>query len=77
MVNEVNTTLAHKNISVELTEKAVARVVRAGYDARLGARPMRRVLQKAVEDVVANRILSGQIQPGDHVLLDEADLALA
>ena len=76
MVSEVNTTLSHKNISVELTPKAVARVVSAGYDARLGARPMRRVLQKAVEDVVANRILSGQIQPGDHVILDEADLAL-
>ena len=76
MVSEINTTLAHKNISVELTPKAIGRIVSAGYDARLGARPMRRVLQKAVEDVVANRILSGQVQPGSHVILDEPDLAL-
>ena len=37
---------------------------------------MRRVLQKAVEDPIANKILSGDVKPGDHVVLDETDLLL-
>lgn len=76
MVGEINKTLANQNITVELTPAAVAKVVAAGYDARLGARPMRRTLQRAVEDTVANQILSGQIQPGTRVTLDEPDLQL-
>ncbi|HUD05603.1 MAG TPA: AAA family ATPase [Candidatus Saccharimonadales bacterium] len=76
MMNEVNVTLSNKNISVELTDRAINKIVSAGYDARLGARPMRRVLQKAVEDVVANKILKGEIKSGDHVTMDEADLSL-
>jgi ATP-dependent Clp protease ATP-binding subunit ClpC len=74
MMQEVNRTLANQNIVVELTDAAVQKIVAMGYDARLGARPMRRVLQHAVEDSVANRILSGQIKPGDHVRMDEPDL---
>lgn len=74
MMNQVNKTLSSQNISVELTEAAVNKVVEAGYDPRLGARPMRRVLQRAVEDSIAQRILQKQILPGDHVKLDAKDL---
>lgn len=74
MMNEVNTTLSNQNISVELTPSAAKAIAEAGYDPRLGARPMRRELQRAVEDSIAARILSGQARPGDHVILDAADL---
>jgi len=50
--------------------------VTAGNDPRLGARPMRRTLQRAVEDVVAQKILKSEAQAGDHVILDAPDLAL-
>jgi len=76
MMKEVNQTLSNQKIVIELTDGAVAKIVEAGYDARLGARPMRRVLQHAVEDPVANKILSGQIKPGDSVKIDESDLKL-
>lgn len=74
MMGEVNTTLANQNISVELTPAAAKAIAEAGFDPRLGARPMRRELQRAVEDSIAARILSGQTRPGDHVVLDAADL---
>jgi len=76
MMQEVNQTLANQKIVIELTDAAVRKIVETGYDARLGARPMRRVLQHAVEDTVANQILGGQIKPGDHVRLDESDLKI-
>lgn len=76
MLVEINQTLAKQNISVELTLAAVQKIVLAGNDPRLGARPMRRTLQKAVEDVVAKHILEQTAQAGDHIILDAPDLAL-
>jgi ATP-dependent Clp protease ATP-binding subunit ClpC len=74
MLQEVNQTLSQQNIKVELTPAAIQKIVAEGNDPALGARPMRRTLQRAVEDVVAKRILQGQAQPGSTVQLDEADL---
>lgn len=76
MMREINQTLDNQNITVELTPAAIQKVVEAGYDPRLGARPMRRALQRAVEDTVAKRILSHEIAAGDHVMLDVGDLTL-
>lgn len=75
MLGGINQTLSNQNISVELTPAAIAQIVRVGYDARLGARPMRRALQRAVEDSIAGRILRGETRPGDHVVLDDKDLS--
>ena len=74
MLTDVNKTLANQNISVELTETAIKSIVEHGNDPRLGARPMRRALQRAVEDVVAKKILSGEVHPGSSVTLDASDL---
>ncbi len=76
MLNQINQTLSNQNISVELTKAAVNKIVEAGYDPRLGARPMKRVLQSAVEDSIARHILQKQILPGDHVRLDASDLEM-
>ena len=76
MMKEVNGTLASQNITIELTEAAARKIVEVGYDPRLGARPMRRTLQRAVEDVVAQKILRGDLHPGDHAALDISDLSL-
>jgi ATP-dependent Clp protease ATP-binding subunit ClpA len=74
MMSDINKTLANQNISVELTPEGSSQIVKAGYDPRLGARPMRRMLQRTVQDLIAARILSGQVNPGDHVVLDAADI---
>ncbi len=76
MLNDINHTLAAQNISTELTDAAIAKIVAAGNDPRLGARPMRRMLQKAVENTVAEKILRGGARPGDHLKLDVNDLAI-
>jgi ATP-dependent Clp protease ATP-binding subunit ClpA len=77
MIQGINKTLATQNISVQLTDDAVYKIVEIGNDPRLGARPMRRALQRAVEDGIANRILMGQAQAGDHITLDVGDLTLS
>ncbi|MCA9325868.1 ATP-dependent Clp protease ATP-binding subunit [Candidatus Saccharibacteria bacterium] len=76
MLNEVNQTLSQQQISVELSDAAVQKIVEVGNDPRLGARPMRRAMQRAVEDVVAQKILKQEAQPGDHIALDASDLSL-
>jgi ATP-dependent Clp protease ATP-binding subunit ClpC len=76
MVSEINGTLANQNISIELTSAATDKIVEQGNDPRLGARPMRRMLQRAVEDVVAQKILKGEAHPGEHLTLDVGDLAI-
>lgn len=76
MINDVNKNLSKQNVSVKLTDAALAQLVKAGYDPEFGARPMRRTIQKMVEDNVANRILSGQAKPGATITLDVSDLAL-
>jgi len=76
MINEVNKNLAKQNISVSVTDAALAALVHAGYDPEFGARPMRHVIQKAVEDVVATKILEGSVQPGGTLHLDVDDLKL-
>lgn len=77
MMHEVNSTLAPQNIVVELTPAAAHKIAEAGYDPRLGARPLRRALQRTVEDTIAARILGNQTHPGDHVVLDASDLKIA
>lgn len=75
MMGEVNRTLEDQQISVELTPEAAQLLVSEGYDARLGARPLRRVVQRRVEDAVANLILGGQAKAGDHLVLSPEQLA--
>jgi ATP-dependent Clp protease ATP-binding subunit ClpC len=76
MLGGINKTLSTQNISVELTDAAIQKIVEVGNDPRLGARPMRRALQRAVENTVAGHILRGEAKPGDHLTLDAADLTL-
>ena len=64
MIGSVNRTLAVQKISIEVALDAKEYLVEAGYDPRLGARPMRRVVQRAVESTVARQMLGGVVQPG-------------
>ncbi|MCC7289289.1 AAA family ATPase [bacterium] len=74
MVGNLNKTLSAQNISVELTADALQMIVQVGYDPRLGARPMRRALQKYVENTLSRKILTGEAQPGARLTLSAADL---
>ncbi|HYH74869.1 MAG TPA: AAA family ATPase [Candidatus Saccharimonadales bacterium] len=74
MLKGVNETLAPQHISVQLTPEALKIIVHAGYDPEFGARPMRRIIQKTVENAIAVKILQGQAQPGSVITLDVADV---
>jgi ATP-dependent Clp protease ATP-binding subunit ClpC len=73
MINSVNKTLSLQKVSVSVADDAKEYLVAAGYDPRLGARPMRRVVQRAVENTVAKLMLSGSVQPGSviEITLDQ------
>ena len=71
----VNKTLAVQKVSVEVEPAAKQLLVEQGYDPRLGARPMRRVVQKAVENTVAKQMLSGSVASGDTITITEAQVA--
>jgi ATP-dependent Clp protease ATP-binding subunit ClpC len=65
----VNKTLAIQKVSVEVDQDAKSVLVDKGYDPRLGARPMRRIVQKAVENTVAKQMLSGLVKPGSKIVI--------
>jgi ATP-dependent Clp protease ATP-binding subunit ClpC len=76
MIGEVNKNLAHQNISVSLTDEALNKIAIAGYDPQFGARPMRHIIQRTVEDVVATKILKGEAAPGSKIVLSVDDMML-
>lgn len=67
MIKGVNKTLSLQKVSVNVASDAKEYLVENGYDPRLGARPMRRVVQKAVENTVAKQMLEGNVEPGSVV----------
>jgi len=65
--------LADRKISIELTDKAKELLFTEGYDVQYGARPLKRAIQRLVQDPLALKILDGEVLHGDHVVVD-ADL---
>jgi len=64
--------LEDRKFSVELTEEAKLFLVETGYDPSFGARPLKRAIQRYIEDPLALEILEGNFQEGDHILVDKA-----
>lgn len=63
-------TMAQMNLSLEVTEAAVAHLAESGFDKSYGARPVRRAIQTQIEDELADRLLQGEIAAGDRVKVD-------
>ena len=61
---------------LEVSDEAVEYLANAGYDPQYGARPLRRAIQRLLEDPLSERLLAGEIEPGQHVRVDLADGAL-
>jgi ATP-dependent Clp protease ATP-binding subunit ClpB len=70
MLRDLNDRLADRKITVTLTDAARARVAEIGYDPTYGARPLRRAIQKHLQDPLALHILKGEFREGDSVLVD-------
>jgi ATP-dependent Clp protease ATP-binding subunit ClpC len=68
--------LADRRVSLEVDDEAKAWLVHAGYDPVYGARPLRRVIEKHVENPLSSRLLGGEIKEGDRVTVTVRDGAL-
>jgi ATP-dependent Clp protease ATP-binding subunit ClpB len=69
-LEDVRRLLADRKISIELTDAAKELLFTQGYDANFGARPLKRAIQKLVQDPLALKILDGEILHGDHIVVD-------
>jgi ATP-dependent Clp protease ATP-binding subunit ClpC len=70
MLGEVSERLAERDITLALTEAAKHELVREGYDRVYGARPLRRTVERRIENPLSRRILAGDFSDGDHVVAD-------
>jgi ATP-dependent Clp protease ATP-binding subunit ClpC len=70
MIDKLDERLRDKDMGVELTTAAKALLAKKGYDPVLGARPLRRTIQREIEDPMSEKILFGELRPGQLVLVD-------
>jgi ATP-dependent Clp protease ATP-binding subunit ClpA len=73
LIADLDRRLAGQEIVLELTPSARALIVREGTDPAYGARPLKRTIQRLVENPLARAIVAGEFRPGDHITAD-ADL---
>jgi ATP-dependent Clp protease ATP-binding subunit ClpC len=73
----VNKNMALQKITVQVEDEAKRLLVEKGYDPRLGARPMRRMVQRTVENLVAKTMLGGEVAPGSVIAITKADIEQA
>lgn len=67
MLNQLTGRLADNKITAEFSDEAIDKIASEGFDPVYGARPIRRVIQSGVEDMIAERMLEGKIKSGDKV----------
>ncbi|MFA5076422.1 MAG: ATP-dependent Clp protease ATP-binding subunit [Patescibacteria group bacterium] len=70
MLKKVAKSLEVKGIGLEFTDAAIEELAVAGFDPQFGARPLRRVIQDKVSNILANLTISGKIQRKDRIILD-------
>lgn len=73
MVVSLTKRLKEQDISLHLTESAIDKIGEEGYDPQYGARPIRRAIQKHIEDRLSEELLMGNIQKGQDVFIDYVD----
>ncbi|MGB9561230.1 MAG: hypothetical protein ACPL6C_00295, partial [bacterium] len=71
-IADINNRMIHRNLVIQLTPSAREWLAKKGYDPQLGARPLKRTLQKYIEDRVAEKLLAGEI-PWDSVVVVDLD----
>src|SRR5277367_995152 len=70
LLKNVEQLLAERKITLQLTPPAMELLLKDGFDPAYGARPLRRTIQRLIQDPLAMQILEGGILPGDHVVVD-------
>jgi ATP-dependent Clp protease ATP-binding subunit ClpC len=65
--------LRAQDIEVEVTDEALALLAEVGFDPEFGARPLRRTIQRRVDNDLSRMVLEGSLNPGDKVIIAEED----
>jgi ATP-dependent Clp protease ATP-binding subunit ClpC len=73
LLDRLSRRLRAQRIEVEFSEEAVRLLAREGFDPEFGARPLRRTIQRRVENELSRMVLGGSVQPGDKVIVGVAD----
>jgi ATP-dependent Clp protease ATP-binding subunit ClpC len=73
MVEELRKRLNEQGIDFEISESAKTYLSKQGYEPAYGARPLRRAIQKYIEDRLSEELLKGTIAKGDFLKIDEKD----
>lgn len=73
MIKNLNKRLSEKSITLTLTKNALDYIINEGYDVEYGARPLRRIVQRKIEDKLSEEMLLGNINDGDNLKADEKD----
>ncbi len=76
MIKDLATRLAERKLTIELTDRAKSWLAKEGYDPQYGARPLRRVIERQVENPLSTKILRGDLKEGDSVLVDVGEEGL-
>ncbi len=77
LLRRLNERLKEQELHLELTPAAREYLARKGFDPLMGARPLRRVIQKELENRLSEKILRGEVQPGDRIQVDVGEEGLA
>ncbi|MBW7884669.1 MAG: AAA family ATPase [Caldilineaceae bacterium] len=70
LMKDIGQRMDELGFTVEMTEAAADHIATVGYDPNYGARPLRRLLQRQVENELSKRLLKGEYKTGDHVVVD-------
>ncbi|NLN21817.1 MAG: ATP-dependent Clp protease ATP-binding subunit ClpC, partial [Syntrophomonadaceae bacterium] len=70
MLKNISKRIAEFGLHLEFTQEAKEFLVKEGYDPTFGARPLRRVIQRMVEDELSEELLAGRFKSGDEILVD-------
>jgi len=70
MVTQLEKRLSEQDIHISLTPKAIKKIAKEGYDPEYGARPIRRAIQKNIEDLLSEEILRGNVIKGQAISID-------
>ncbi|CAB4550938.1 MAG: AAA domain-containing protein [Actinobacteria bacterium] len=69
-IKRLATRLEERDLTLELTSKAKERLMEIGYEPALGARPLRRAVQREIEDRISEQILQGELKNSSHIVVD-------
>ncbi|MBA7715992.1 Negative regulator of genetic competence ClpC/MecB [subsurface metagenome] len=76
LVKDLQKRLIERKLMVELTEEAKSWLAKEGYDPLYGARPLRRAIERYVENLLSSKLLRGEFKEGDTIVVDLGDKGL-